>query len=475
MRKRWCDFMHVYQQIEQEESWLKQVLEGIVETSRDHLIITDGEGFIRLIGDSCEEMYGRSKEELLGRNVIELEEEKIFYPSVTHMVMQKRIPQTILQETRKGQQLMVSAYPIYSTEGKLIAVVNYSHDLTEILELKQRYESMNQQLKQFESEIVELREKSQDGVVAVSEAMLAINRLIKKVSVVDSNVLILGESGVGKNVIAKDIHRNSRRSGGQFVEINCGSIPEGLLESELFGYEAGSFTGAGKTGKQGIIEMANEGTLFLDELGELPLTLQAKLLKVIQEKRLQRIGSTTYREVDFRLIAATNRNLEAMVKEGKFRQDLYFRLNVVPIQVPPLRERPEDIAALIRVVLRNLNERYGLDKRLDGATTAALLQYDWPGNVRELENVLERMVVTTDEDNITIAHLPPEVRTGYSEQTEIDPMMTSFSLKEALEQVEEKWMRYAEERCRTTAEMAQMLGISQPSVVRKLQKYQIRH
>ncbi|HZG80904.1 MAG TPA: sigma 54-interacting transcriptional regulator, partial [Brevibacillus sp.] len=320
--------MEKHQHTAQEE-WLRQVLEGIVETSRDHLIITDGEGFIRMIGDSCEDMYGRSKDELLGRNVIELEQEKVFYPSVTHMVMQKNIPQTILQETKKGQQLMVSAYPVFSNEGKLTAVVNYSHDLTEILELKQRYESMNQQLKQFESEIEELREKNQDGVVAVSESMLAINRLIKKVAVVDSTVLILGESGVGKNVIAKEIHRNSRRSGGDFVEINCGSIPEGLLESELFGYEAGSFTGAAKTGKKGIIEMANGGTLLLDELGELPLPLQAKLLKVIQEKKLQRIGSTQDREVDFRLIAATNRNLEAMVKEGKFRQDLYFRLNVV--------------------------------------------------------------------------------------------------------------------------------------------------
>jgi len=466
--------MEKHQHAAQEE-WLRQVLEGIVETSRDHLIITDGEGFIRMIGGSCEVMYGRSKDELLGRNVIELEQEKVFYPSVTHMVMQKNIPQTILQETKNGQQLMVSAYPIFSPEGKLAAVVNYSHDLTEILELKQRYESMNQQLKQFESEIEELREKNQDGLVAVSEAMLAINRLIRKMAVVDSTVLILGESGVGKTVIAREIHRNSRRAGGDFVEINCGSIPEGLLESELFGYEAGSFTGAAKTGKKGIIEMANGGTLFLDELGELPLPLQAKLLKVIQEKRLQRIGSTQDREVDFRLIAATNRNLEEMVKEGKFRQDLYFRLNVVPIQIPPLRERPEDIAALIRVVLRNLNERYGLEKRLESATIAALLQYDWPGNVRELENVLERMVVTTDEELIEPSHLPAEVAATYVEQEEIAPLMTRFSLKEALEQVEEKWMRYASERCRTTAEMAEFLGISQPSVVRKLQKYRVRN
>lgn len=460
--------------LEEKAEWLQNVLAGIVETSRDHLIITDAEGFIRMIGDSCEEMYGRKKDELLGRNVLELEREKVFYPSVTQMVLEQKTPQTVLQETKKGQKLMVSAYPIYSSDGKLEAVVNYSHDITEILELKQRYESMNKQLKQFESEIEELREKNQEGFVAVSEPMLEIHKLIRKVAVVDSNVLVLGESGVGKNVIAREIHRNSRRAGGHFVEVNCGSIPEGLLESELFGYEAGSFTGAGKTGKQGIIELANEGTLFLDELGELPLALQAKLLKVIQEKRLQRIGSTQYREVDFRLIAATNRDLESMVKEGKFRQDLYFRLNVVPIHIPPLRERKEDIAALIKVICRNLNERYGLDKRLDSAATAALLQYEWPGNVRELENVLERMIVTTDDDLITPAHLPAEIRKASRGQLEVDPGISRLSLKEALEQVEEKWLRYAAERCRTTAEMAKLLGISQPSVVRKLQKYKVR-
>lgn len=461
-------------EIELAGRWGRFVLEGIVDTSRDHLLITDGEGYIRLIGESCKEMYGMDKEDLLGKNVIEMEREKIFSPSVTRMVIDDGEPRTILQETNKGQKLMVSAHPIFAPDGTLEAVVNYSHDLTEILELKRRYESMTEQLKQFESEIEELREKNNEGFVAVSEPMKAIDRLIKKVAVVDSNVLVLGESGVGKNVIAKEIHRNSRRQAGQFVEINCGSIPEGLLESELFGYEAGAFTGAGKSGKPGIIELANEGTLFLDELGELPLTLQAKLLKVIQEKRLQRIGSTTYRDVDFRLIAATNRDLGKMVKEGKFRQDLYFRLNVVPIQVPPLRNRPEDIAALLKVVIRTLNERYGMNKRLDAQTTAALLHYDWPGNVRELENVLERMVVTADEDVIAVAHLPLEIRSVSDHQVNIDPSVSGVSLKEAIEQVEEKWVRYAAERCRTTAEMADLLGISQPSVVRKLQKYRVR-
>ncbi|GED67203.1 RNA polymerase subunit sigma-54 [Brevibacillus reuszeri] len=459
---------------ESQDKWMSRVLEGIIDTSRDHLLITDGEGYIQLVGDSCYEMYGLEKEQLLGRNVIQLEKEKIFSPSVTRKVIEARTPQTTMQDIPGGKKLMVTAYPVWNDDGSLHSVISYSHDLTEIMELKHRYESLTEQLKQFETEIEELREKNNEGFVAVSQPMQVIERLIKKVAVVDSTVLILGESGVGKNVIAKEIHRHSRRAGGQFVEINCGSIPEGLLESELFGYEAGSFTGAGKNGKPGIIELANQGTLLLDELGELPLPLQAKLLKVIQEKRLQRVGSMQYRDVDFRLIAATNRDLEKMVKEGKFRQDLYFRLNVVPIQVPALRNRPEDTAALIKLVIRTLNERYGMDKRLDPPATHALMHYSWPGNVRELENVLERMVVTADEDIITTQQLPVEISVAGEEQAMLEPGIASISLKEALEQVEEKWMRYAAERCRTTAEMAQLLGISQPSVVRKLQKYQVR-
>ncbi len=458
-----------------DEQWILLVLQSIIHNSRDHLMVTDEKGNVRLVGESSKEIYGVDQSEMVGKNVIKLEEERVFSPSVTRRVIDELAPQTMMQETHSGRKLMVSAFPVFSPDGGLCAIISYSHDLTEILDLKRRYETLTVQLKQFENEIEELREKNtaSEGFVAVSEEMKAIDRLVKKVAVVDSTILLLGESGVGKNVIAKEIHRNSRRAGGQFVEINCGSIPEGLLESELFGYEAGAFTGAGKSGKQGIIEMANQGTLFLDELGELPLTLQAKLLKVIQEKRLQRIGSTTYCDVDFRLIAATNRNLEQMVKEGKFRQDLYFRLNVVPISIPPLRQRPDDVAALLKVVIRTLNERYGMNKRLDPDATSALLHYQWPGNVRELENLLERMVVTADEDVITMSHLPREIRETFEHQPSSE-QIESISLRDMLDQVEEKWLRYAAERCRTTAEMAELLGISQPTVVRKLQKFAIK-
>ncbi|AUM63951.1 Fis family transcriptional regulator [Brevibacillus laterosporus] len=460
------------------DKWMGRILEQIVHYSHEHLLITDGDGVVRLVGPTCEAIYGKKQQELLGRNVRDLEEAKIFSPSATRLVLESGEAQTMMQETIYKQKLMVSAFPIWKTPDELEGVVSFSHDLTEILELKRRYENLTQQLKQFENEIEELREKNSgsDQVVAVSPAMKEIYRLVEKVAGVDSTVLILGESGVGKNVIAREIHQRSRRSHGELVEINCGSIPDGLLESELFGYEAGSFTGAAKAGKMGIIERANQGTLFLDELGELPLSLQAKLLKVIQEKRLQRIGSTTYREVDFRLIAATNRDLEEMVRNGTFRQDLYFRLHVIPLRIPPLRERKEDIAAHLKWTLRSLNDRYGLQRRLSSQATQVLLKYDWPGNVRELENVLERMVVIADEDTLTAEHLPAEISSLrlpaiLSGEHSLPP---TVPLKEAVERLEKSMLEQAANICQTTIEMAQMLGISQPSVVRKLKKYQIK-
>lgn len=454
--------------------WRNLVLTEIVRSSRDHLLVTDEKGVIRMVGPSCKEIYGRDVDELLGKNVVQLEEEKVFSPSVTRLVMREGKMQTMMQETHSGKKLMVSAYPVWTETGEMCAVISYSHDLTEILELKRRYETLTAQLRQFEHEMEELRERGthHDGFIAVSEEMKTIDRLINKVAVVDSTVLILGESGVGKNVVAKEIHKRSQRKDGPFIEINCGSIPEGLLESELFGYEAGSFTGAGKEGKRGMIELANDGTLFMDELGELPLSLQAKLLKVLQEKRFQRIGSTTLRQSNFRLVAATNRDLEQMVREGTFRQDLYFRLNVIPIYIPPLRQRPEDIASLIKVGMRTLNERYGQQKEIASDAMRALLSYPWPGNVRELMNVLERLVVTTDEQVISLAHLPESFRQPAETDANEDPEH-GVSLKEILEREEAKWLRRAYEKCRTTQEMARYLGISQPSVVRKLQKYGI--
>jgi transcriptional regulator with PAS, ATPase and Fis domain len=293
--------------------------------------------------------------------------------------------------------------------------------------------------------------------------------MARKVAPVDVNVLLQGESGVGKTAIARYIHRQSHRADGPFIEVNCGAIPEALFESEFFGYEPGSFTGASKKGKTGFAELAHGGTLFLDEISELSFPAQVKVLKFIQEKRYYRIGGTRLRESDFRLIAATNKDLEKMVREGRFREDLYFRLNVVPITIPPLRARQEDILPLIRYFLDKYRKKYRREKTLDSRAIDCLLEYSWPGNVRELENLIERLVVTVETEVIRPGDLPervkqPEIHTPYL----LDGNRT---LPAILAEVEKKILVEAKKRCKSTTEMAKVLGISQSTVVRKWHKY----
>ncbi|MFT9848850.1 sigma-54 interaction domain-containing protein [Aneurinibacillus sp. REN35] len=449
-----------------------QELEAIVETSKDNIVVTNGEGRVLRVSNNCKEIYGVEPEELCGKNVAELEEKQIFHPSVTMRVLAQKTKQEIIQHTPTGRVVMATAYPVFNQKKQIIRVISYSTDMTEIMALKEKYELLTEQVKRYESELEELREKETriPGFIAESPHMQKVMALLSRVAKVDTTVLLLGESGVGKNVIAKAIHRKSKRKARSFIEINCGAIPEGLLESELFGYTSGSFTGASKGGKPGIIELADKGTLFLDEIGEMPLALQAKLLKVIQEKQITPVGGTKAKVVDFRLIAATNRDLAEMVREGKFRQDLYFRLNVVPIEVPSLRERREDILPLIRIFSKQFAEKYGITKRLDESAVDAFLRYDWPGNVREVENVIERLVVTTDEAVISLHHLPESLR-GDAEAVESSRLTHTGTLKDILDRVEEQVMMKAYRKYKTTHEMAKHLGISQPSVVRRLQKY----
>ncbi|WP_286886982.1 sigma-54 interaction domain-containing protein [Aneurinibacillus sp. UBA3580] len=450
-------------------------LNAIIETSTDNIVIADGAGRVLRVSSNCREIYGIEPEELYGKSSQELEEAGVFSPSVTLKVLETKVKEQVIQHTKTDKVVMATGYPVFDEQGRLARVVSYSHDMTEIMSLKKNFEELAEQVKRYESELEELREKETriPGVVAESPQMKRVITMVQRVAKVDTTVLLLGESGVGKNVIAKAIHRKSARKSQPFIEVNCGAIPEGLLESELFGYTSGSFTGASKGGKPGIIELADKGTLFLDEIGEMPLALQAKLLKVIQEKQITPVGGTRPKKVDFRLIAATNQNLERMVKEGKFRKDLYFRLNVVPIEIAPLRERPQDILPLIRIFLEKFAEAYGLKKRLDESAVHLLLNYKWPGNVREVENVMERLVVTTDEEVISAAHLPETMRTE-AEVAEVPIAVGSRKLKDILEEVERRVIMQAYEECRTTHEMAVRLGISQPSVVRRLQKYRGR-
>ena len=280
------------------------------------------------------------------------------------------------------------------------------------------------------------------------------------------NVLLLGASGVGKTMLAREIHKRSRRCCGPFVDINCAAIPDTLLESELFGYEEGAFTGAGKGGKKGLVEMAEGGTLLLDEISEMPMTLQAKLLKTIQDKEIVRVGGTKMVAVDFRLLTATNKDLEQMVDEGSFRRDLYYRLNVVSLNIPTLKERQKDIVPLSQFFLKEFNERYDKEKEFHPNALEAFMEYDWPGNVRQLANVIERVAVTTNENILTCQMLPPSLSCSEKAKKDVEGDLTL-----ALEAFEREIIRGAYEKYKSSTEVGKALNISQPTAYRKIKKY----
>lgn len=295
-----------------------------------------------------------------------------------------------------------------------------------------------------------------------------------KVANHDTTILITGESGVGKEVVARLIHRAGNRMNGELLCVNCACIPENLLEAELFGYEDGAFTGAKKGGKIGLFQVAHGGTVFLDEIGELPTALQVKLLRVIQEKQMYRIGGSTPISINVRIIAATNKNLRLQVKKGLFREDLYYRLNVIPIMIPPLRERPEDISPLSKYFIDKYNQEMGFQKTLTQQAISLLEQYSWPGNIRQLENFIQRVIIFIDNDVIDSKHVEAVMEEEYNElETEEDRDAQLSSLQSILENTEKKALLTAKEKYLTTREMANHLGISQPSVVRKLKKYKL--
>jgi len=294
--------------------------------------------------------------------------------------------------------------------------------------------------------------------------------LAYRVANVDSSVLLLGESGVGKDLIAKIIHKASpRNEAGLFLKINCGAIPENLLESELFGYETGAFTGANKEGKAGYFEFVNKGTLFLDEIGDLPKNMQVKLLNVIQDQKVTRVGGVKPKEIDVRILAATNKNLEEMVVRGLFREDLFYRLNVLPIMIPPLRERREDILFIIQHYADHFNKKYNLNVKFSKEAIEILSKYDWPGNVRELTNLVERLIIIAQETVITPEHIPTKYHLG-CEQITLEYNYQSKTLSNAMEEFENKFIAQMISRCGSREEAAVQLDISLSSLTRRIRR-----
>ena len=448
-----------------------QIFFKILEAMYDDCVIIDKDGVLEAVLPNFEAIYGLPASQAIGQTVYAMEEKGIFNPSIAARVLKSGEQETTLQVTSNGKYLMCTAIPIKDRDGNLQKVVSYSRDVTKYESLLKEHEKLKEMLSAYTSEIEQLRQEQNipPHIIHDSDVLRKIIAQISRIAKFDSNVLITGESGVGKSMYAKLIHSLSARKNGPFIEINCGTIPENLLESELFGYERGAFTGANREGKHGLVELADGGTLLLDEIGDLPLHMQVKLLKVIQTQQITRVGGTRERAVDFHLIAATNRKLDAMVESGTFREDLFYRLNVIAIDVPPLREHKDDIFRLTMHFMDKICEKYAIKRTISNKVMDAFAEYDWPGNIRQLENVVERMLLSADGYVVKLEQLPPALRSrkggqGYNVETQ-------GTLKEMMESVERRIFTDYYAKYGSTTKVAKALGISQPSASIKLSKY----
>jgi transcriptional regulator with PAS, ATPase and Fis domain len=395
------------------------------------------------------------------------------------MVLESGKTTTTVQLVGNKRKFLVTGHIIPDEQGNIELIVAHSRDITEAVRTSTQLEETVALLKRYSQEIQLMkREQNQTHadipLIGVSRSFHSLIELMKKVAVVDTTVLITGETGVGKTFIAEHIHRLSERCDKPFVHINCSAIPESLMESELFGYQKGAFTGANNAGKIGLVKMAEKGTLFLDEISELPFHLQSKLLLLLQNKTYMPIGDTKMHTADVRIIAATNANLLELVKIGKFRQDLYYRLNILPIHVPALRERKEDIFPLLYYYLKKWNTKHNQNRKFSTEVLDVLHHYEWPGNVRELENLVERIVITAKHDEIQVSDLPEELRSISSWEESLLSMGSSLPLTERTERFERELIIQALKLHKTTRKAAAALGITQSLLMRRIRKYKIR-
>lgn len=446
-----------------------ELLQLIIDSIYHGVMITDVHGNITHFNTPYGQFIGVDARAQIGKHCTSVIEN-----TRMHIVAETGIPEINHAHRIKGRDMVVQRIPIQK-DGKVIAVFGQVmfKNVRDVSKLARKLAMLESKVQFYEQELIALRSTryTMDSIVGISRAMQDLRQEALKAAATNLPVLISGESGTGKELFSQAIHHASHRRLHPFVRINCAAIPRDLMESELFGYEEGAFTGALSKGKPGKFELARHGTMFLDEIGDLPLDMQPKLLRVLEEKELERVGGTTVVPVDFRLIAATNQNLEQMVAQGKFRRDLFYRLNVIPLNIPPLRERREDIIPLARLILREiLKETTGREIKIDPHAETMLGSYDWPGNVRELSNVLERIVSSLEGETIFARHVPAHL---YS-----SPKGTSlpeaFMLKEVMHRAEKEAIRHALSVSKgNKARAARLLGIHRTLLYKKMGRHGI--
>jgi PAS domain S-box-containing protein/TyrR family helix-turn-helix protein len=459
---------------------LNHELNTIIDSIDDGVLVTDGEGKIIRVNKSIEKVTGLSVQEYTDSSMQSLYEKGLLlYAPIVSAALEKKKIVTNLQIISTGKEVIVTANPVTDKHGKINRVVTTARDITDLNKLKQDLEQSQKLTELYRAQVNQLTKKhflKNNKVVTRNTKMLNILELCHRIAQTETTVLILGETGVGKELIAENIHNWSDRAEmGPLIEVNCSAIPKELLESEFFGYESGSFTGAKKGGKPGLFELASEGSILLDEIGDLPLEMQAKLLRVLETKQYLRLGGLKHKRINTRFIAATNKDLEEMVKEGLFREDLYYRLNVVPIAIPSLRERLDDIPILLSFFLNKFNQKYGLSKSFCPEAISLLQKYHWPGNVRELKNIIERLVLISSKNIIYKEDIPSNITKAMekSENAKKTYRLKGQSLKDIREELEITILKEAIEKYGSIREIARELGLSHTAVGKKMRKYNL--
>jgi PAS domain S-box-containing protein len=456
---------HTVKYFEQELAMFKLIFDSIYSGS----MVTDADGYITHFNEPYGQFLGIKPEEQIGKHCTEVIEN-----TRMHIVAKTGKPEINLKHRIKGRDMVVQRIPI-KKDGKVIGVFGQVtfEDVRDVKKLADKLSLLENKVEFYEKELLALRSTrfTMDSIVGASDAVTSLKDEALKAAATQYPVLITGETGTGKELFAQAIHNASNRKLHPFIRINCAAIPKDLLESELFGYERGAFTGAKSSGKPGKFELAHNGTLFLDEIGDLPVEIQPKLLRVLEEKEFERVGGTTLVKVDFRLIAASNQNLEEMVREGRFRKDLYYRLNVIPIFIPALRERREDIIPIARHMLGQIAREVSTrEATITSQVESTLMNYDWPGNVRELQNVLERVMAALESDTIRTYDLPFYLARGKSSTYKSKGMI----LKDVQDKAESEAIYDA---LRSTnfnkTKASKILGIHRTLLYKKIKKYGI--
>lgn len=443
-------------------------LEAIIENSQDSLFVTNGDAIIVKVNKAYEKLSGEKRENLLGLNMYDLEGLK-FSKSCTIQALEKKKQVTIEQIIFKTNRTThVTTTPVFDGYGNIVMAISNNRDLKEIATLKERLADTEELANRYKLQIEALKSQGDaNTLVAHDRKMLDILLRADKIAKVDTTVLILGETGSGKEQLVKYLHRASSRRNKKLLKVNCGALSATLIESELFGYEKGAFTGASPGGKIGFFEAADNGILFLDEIGEIPMEMQVKLLRVLQEGEFFRIGGTRPIKSNVRIVAATNKDLQDMVHQGQFRSDLYYRLNVASLTVPPLRERIYDIIPLANRFLEEFNRKYGMSKTLTVTAYQVLQSFEWPGNVRELRNVIEQALIMAEGDTIHHDELP-FAPTG---KFELLHMEDRVNLDAIVASLEASYIMKAYEKHGNVRAAAKSLGMKTTRYLRKKHLY----